>query len=83
MNKITRPIAVPAAVLVFFVMAGIGVYWDVAPHAVAIKAAIGAIIAYVIVSFAVKVFVNMMVDSMIKKKFNEMNNQQNRTPTNE
>jgi hypothetical protein len=83
MNKITRPIAVPAAVLVFFVMAAIGVYWDVAPHAVALKAAIGAIITYVIVSFAVRVFVNMMVDSMIKKKMAEMSKQQNRMPTNE
>lgn len=83
MTKITRPIAVPAAVLVFFVMAGIGVYADVAPHAVAIKAAIGAVITYVIVSFAVRVFVNMMVDSMIRRKLAEINNQQKRTPTNE
>jgi hypothetical protein len=81
MNKITRPIAVPAAVLVFFVMAAVGVYADVAPHAVAIKAAIGAAVAYVIVSFAVRMFVNMMVDSMIKKKLSEMNNQ-NKVPTN-
>jgi hypothetical protein len=82
MKKITRPIAVPAAVLVFFAMAAVGTYAEVAPHAVAIKAAIGAVITYVIVSFAVRMFVNMMVDSMIRRKLSEMNNQ-NRTPTNE
>lgn len=82
MKKITRPIAVPAAVLVFFVMAGVGVYWDVAPHTVAVKAAIGAAVTYAIVSFAVRVFVNVMVDSMVRKKMSEMNGM-NRTMTNE
>jgi hypothetical protein len=82
MKKITRPIAVPAAVMVFFVMAGVGIYWDVAPHAIAVKAAIGAVITYVVVSFAVRMFVNVMVDSVIRRKLNEMNDQ-NRMPTNE
>ena len=82
MKKITRPIAVPAAVLVFFAMAAVGVYWDVAPHAVAIKAAIGAVITYVVVSFAVRMFVNVMVDSMVRKKLNEIS-RENRMPMNE
>ncbi len=73
MKKITRPIAVPAAVMVFFLMAGVGVYWDVAPHAIAWKAAIGAIVTYVVVSFAVKMCVNIMVDSMIRKRMNQIN----------
>ncbi len=74
MKKITQPIAVPAAVLVFFVMAGVGAYWDVAAHAIAIKAAIGAVVTYVVVSFAVRLFVNVMVDSMVRRKMNEINN---------
>jgi hypothetical protein len=82
MKKITRPIAVPAAVLVFFVMAGVGIYWDVAPHAIAVKAAIGAVVTYVVVSFAVRMLVNVMVDSVIRRKLNEMNDP-NRMPTNE
>ncbi len=75
MNKIARPIAVPAAVLVFVLMAGVGIYWDVAPQAVAIRAAAGAVVAYIIVSFAVKIFVNMMVDSMIRKKLEQLQKQ--------
>ena len=71
MKKITRPIAVPAAVMVFFLMAAVGVYSDVAPHAVALKAGIGAVITYVVVSLAVRLFVNVMVDSMVRKKMNE------------
>jgi ABC-type uncharacterized transport system permease subunit len=82
MKKITRPIAVPAAVMVFFLMAAVGVYWDVAPHAVAVKAGLGAVITYVVVSLAVRLFVNVMVDSMIRKKMNDMN-QSNKVPMNE
>jgi|GEM_PF-4322533 len=82
MKKITRPIAVPAAVLVFFLMAGVGICWDVAPHAVALKAAVGAVVTYVIVSFFVRIMVNMMVDSMVRKKLKEIANH-NRVPTNE
>ncbi|HSV27300.1 MAG TPA: hypothetical protein VLH60_05350 [Sedimentisphaerales bacterium] len=82
MKKIIRPIAVPAAVLVFFVMAGVGVYREVPPHTAAVRAAIGAAVIYVVVSFTVKVFVNVMVDSMVRKKMSEMNGI-NRTMTNE
>jgi hypothetical protein len=82
MKKITRPIAVPAAVLVFFLMAGVGVYCDVAPHAVAVKAGIGAVITYLVVSLAVRIFVNVMVDSMVRKKMNEAN-QNNKVIINE
>lgn len=82
MKKITQPIAVPAAVMVFFLMAGVGVYNDVAPHAVAFKAAAGAVATYVVVSFAVRIFVSVMVDSMIRKKMSEMNNS-NKVTTNE
>ncbi len=82
MKKITRPIAVPAAVLVFFLMAAVGVWWDVAPHAVALKATIGAVITYVVVSLAVRLFVNVMVDSMVRKKMNEIN-QSNKVIINE
>jgi tetrahydromethanopterin S-methyltransferase subunit E len=82
MKKITRPIAVPAAVMVFFLMAAVGVYFDVAPHAVAVKAGIGAVITYLIVSVAVRIFVNVMVESMIRKKMNEAN-QDNKVTTNE
>ena len=74
MKKITRPIAVPAAVLVFFLMAGVGTCWDVAPHAVALKAGIGAVVTYVIVSFFVRIVINMMVDSMVRKKLKEIAN---------
>jgi hypothetical protein len=82
MNRIARPVAVPAAVLVFFIMAGVGVYWDVAPHAVALKAAAGAVVTYIIVSLAVKVFVRVMVDSMVRSKLNEIE-RQNRMTVNE
>ncbi len=62
-----RPIAIKIAVLMFFIMAFIGFYKELAPMECCKRAIIGSIIIYLVTAYAVKA-VNFIVLSAIHSK---------------
>ena len=72
MKKQVRSIAVTSAVAVFFVMACIGCFKELAPATCCSRALAGAIIAYIAVSLSARAIVAVIVGEIIESRVNKL-----------
>lgn len=66
-----RQIATTAAILVFFITAAIGTFYECSPFTVCKRALLTMLIAYVAVTFIVKIINVIVLDAMITKQVNK------------
>jgi len=66
--KNIRSIAVTLAVLIFFVMACVGMVKGYSPATCASRAFFGAAIAYLVVSAAARAVMNIIIDAILESK---------------
>ncbi len=68
MSRNIRSIAVTLAVLIFFVMACVGMANGYSPATCASRAFFGAVIAYLVVSVAARAVMNIIINAMVESK---------------
>jgi hypothetical protein len=63
-----RPIAISMAVICFFGLSFVGVFYDLSPFTCSERALIGAVIAYIVTSLVIKI-INAVVTSAIIDRY--------------